>query len=242
MTMDAARQAAQKALATGLASHSPPIRLRLNQNRRLLVSLRSDRGDPVLSLHEHLLDHPAAMIDLLAWVRRGGRGSHPVLRAAMRVVFESLRHDEGVNAPPLPPLPVLGGPLDLEAMFNRVHATWFTHIPKPPILWSRGRNATKRQQHIRFGCYRRSPSPPSISVHPRLDQPWIAVCFVEHVLFHELCHHAQACRPIRGEAMHGKRFRDWERRYPNHVLALAWERAHLRHLLDGTVPEAAIRR
>jgi len=235
MTVALARQAAQMALAKGLASHSPAIRLRLNHNRRLLVSLRSDRGAPVLSLHEHLLDYPDAMRDLLAWVGRGGRGSHPVLRAAMRVVFEALRDDEGAEGLPLPSTPALGGPLDLQSTFSRVHATWFTHISKPPISWSRGRTSTKRQQHIRFGCYRRSPSP-MISIHPRLDQPWIALCFVEHVLFHELCHHAQACTPIRGEAMHGKRFRDWERRYPNHALALAWERAHLRHLLEGSIP------
>jgi hypothetical protein len=233
---DEIRQRRLADLITALATGSPTVRVRTNRNRRLLVSLRADRGAATLSIHEDLLDHEAALVDLVAWVRRGGRGRHPQLRAAMAVVFAGQRLQEGVDAPPLPPVAVRGSePVDLPALFARIHATWFAHVPIPAVEWSRGRGVARRQRHIRFGCYRRHPRP-LVTVHPRLDQAWVATCFIEHVLFHELCHHAQACKPLRGEAMHGRRFREWERRYPHHALALAWERVHLHHFLDGTAP------
>ena len=100
-----------------LARSLPSVRIRLNRNRRLLVSLRMDRGAMVLSLHERLLDHPAALADLTAWVQRGGRGQHPVLRAAMREISSALRLSEGAGEPPLPPVPLLVGPVDLPTTF-----------------------------------------------------------------------------------------------------------------------------
>jgi hypothetical protein len=230
-----AREKRFGAVQAHFARHFPRLRLRLNRNRRLLVSLNQQRSGSILSAHERLLDHPEALADLFLWVRQGGRGRYPALRAAMRAIVDVQRRQEEARLPSLSPVPLLGGPLDLGAVLTRIHAAWFPHVPKPSISWSRNGRSQSRQRHIRFGCYWRRPTP-RITLHPRLDQPWVAVCFVEHVVFHELCHHAQACTPIRGEAIHSRRFREWERRYPQHDLALAWERAHLQHFLDGTAP------
>jgi predicted SprT family Zn-dependent metalloprotease len=84
---------------------------------------------------------------------------------------------------------------------------------------------------IRFGAYRRHGTP-TIFVNPRLDRPWVARAFVEHVLHHELCHHAQHCQPVRGERPHSPRFHAWESTYPLHREAIAWQRHYLSHLLE----------
>ncbi len=224
------------ALGRALTDVAPAIQLRLNRNRGTLISLRGDRHAPRLSLHVALLDHPAALAELPEWVRRNGRGRWPGIQAAITSVFAG-RPDDRAQGVPIPDeiraLPRLAGPLDLAALFARVHRTWFAHLPPPPVTWAR--NGPLRQRHIRFGCYRCRPAP-LVSLHPKLDQPWIAWCFVEHVLFHELCHHAQACAPVRGESPHGARFRAWERRYPLHDQARRWERAYLQHVLGGTLP------
>lgn len=223
----------QQRLADALARLPRPVGVRLNRNRRLLVSLRMEGGKPIVSVHEGLLQYPDALDDLIAWIARGGRGRHPVLRQAMRTVFDQMQAQQrqGVDVPALPPLPTVGvDPLPLDLWFNRIHGTWFAHVPRPSVGWSRS-TGNRPQQHIRFGCYRQRPSP-LITLHPKLALPWVAVCFVEHVIFHELCHHAQACRPIRGETAHSDRFRSWERRYPQHELALAWEKAHLHRFLN----------
>ncbi len=223
------------ALARALSAVAPTIQLRLNRNRGTLISMRGERHAPRLSVHVDLLDHPAALSELPEWVRRNGRGRWPGIQDAIRAVFAGRRPEQG-DAPAIPDdiraLPRLGAPLDLAALFARVHRTWFPHLSPPIVTWAR--NGPARQRHIRFGCYRRRPAP-QVSLHPKLDQPWIAWCFVEHVLFHELCHHAQACAPIRGETAHSARFHGWERRYPLHDQARRWERAYLHNLLDGTL-------
>lgn len=228
------REARHARLLGALQALRPPVQLRLHRNRSVLVSLRGRRTQEVLGIHEDLLDHEACLSVLPRWVERGGRGRFPELIHAMRAV--AARSSEAralAAAAQLPPLESLRGPLDLKQCFDRIYQAWFAHLPCPRVAWAR--RSLRALSHIRFGCYRRRPLP-LIQLHPRLDQPWVARVFVDHVLFHELCHHAQACAPVRGEPPHSPRFRSWERRFPHHDLALAWERVHLRHLLDGTKP------
>jgi hypothetical protein len=211
----------------------PKLRVRLNRNRRTLVSLRWSRGW-TLSLHEKLFAHQAALDELPRWLRDKGRGAYPGLDQGMQDVMRELRQTErGGRGAACPRLPTLSAPLDLQMVFDQVHRTWFAHLLKPTVRWSRSSNPPQR--HIRFGCYRRAPTP-LITLHPRLNQPWVAQAFVQHVIFHELCHHAQACSPMRRELMHSRRFRQWEASFPLHVEARAWERAHLEYFLDGSSP------
>ena len=225
------------ALVSAVAAVDRSLRVGLNANRRLLISLRYAGAGGSLSVHHGLLDELATLSEIPRWIRARGKGRFPTIAAGMRAVSERLRLHAGParGTVPLPPAEPLGGPFDLHPAFDRIHATWFAHTPKPRVAWARS-GKRGRQTHIRFGCYRRRPAP-AITLHPKLDQPWVARVFVEHVLFHELCHHAQACTPTRGESMHSERFRSWERRFPHHDLALAWEKAVLHHFLDGTVPE-----
>lgn len=234
-SLDPARADRYAALVLAIAAVDRSLRVSLNANRRLLISLRYAGAGGSLSVHHGLLDELATLREIPQWIRARGRGSFPAIAAGMRAVSERLHLGHARGAVPLPPAEPIGGPFDLVAAFDRIHATWFAHTPKPRIAWARG-GKRRRQTHIRFGCYRRRPAP-LITLHPKLDQPWVARAFVEHVIFHELCHHAQACTPIRGETIHGARFRAWEARFPQHALALAWEKAVLHHFLDGTVPD-----
>lgn len=232
-----ARAAALQALTVAVAALEPRLMVRINRNRRVLLSVRwQDRRSGTLSVHAALLDDAVALAEIPRWIRQGGSTARfPGITAALRRVGGLLEERERLRAPSLGDLVPLGGPLPLATLFDRIHATWFPHLSKPAVGWARDAWRPGQRQ-IRFGCYHRSPEP-RVTLHPRLDQPWVALVFVEHVLFHELCHHAQASRPVRGEGMHSPRFRAWERRYPHHEQALAWERAHLRHLLEGTVPD-----
>ncbi|MBA3710759.1 MAG: hypothetical protein H0W83_18295, partial [Planctomycetes bacterium] len=123
----------------------------------------------------------------------------------------------------------LGGPLDLKSHLDRIHGQYFSDLPRPDITWGRSRTRLPRRQ-VRFATYRPRPRP-LVTVSPRLDQPWIARLFIDFVLYHELCHHAQANAPMRGERVHGKRFRTWERRFPGFDQATRWERENLDRFL-----------
>ncbi len=214
-------------------SHEAPVgRLRLNRNRRTMLSLRGRPAAWTVSLHIGLLDSDGAVEEIPAWVRTQGRSTTPALRRCLEEAWSRQHAAKVVHSGDddlARGLPTLGGPLVLAQEFAMVHQRWFAQLPLPLIGWSRA-SPGRRISHIRFGSYRRTPQA-LVLVHPRLDQPWVARAFVEHVLFHELCHHAQACAPLRGERPHSPRFRAMERAYPGHREALAWERANLERLM-----------
>jgi hypothetical protein len=233
MSEDPALTAALVAIRTRL---DPRWALRLNSNRHTLLSLRWHIDHGTVSVHRDLLADAAFCAQLPAWVSAGGHGNFPAIDRALHVVQDRHFVDESAAARSrLPPWAPIGTSLDLEGTFRRLHGDWFAHTPIPGVGWARGVAPGRRLTHIRFGAYHPGKWP-KILLHPRLNQPWVARMFVEHVLFHELCHHAQACRPLRGEGAHSERFRTWERRFPQHQAAQAWEKAYLPYLLAGTVP------
>ena len=224
------------------------IRLQLNDNRRLLLSLRHERGDDdglALGIHYALLEEPAASRLLLRYATRRGRGRHRDLDACLRRVFERIcARSEAVRwEPPAVPiafeddLATVGDGFDLQALAARVHATWFADLPPLPVRWGRNPGAGRQLRSIHFGTFRSRPHP-QIRIHPRLARPWIAHCFVEHVLHHEYCHWRQHREPVRGEKHHSPRFKGWERAYPHYTEALAWQRANLTRILAPDHPDA----
>ena len=220
-------------LVSVIALRCPTCRVRLNHNDKTMLSLRGNRqGGSVVSLHVGLLHYPDALEDLPAWIASHGRRSTPRLRETLQTVWREQRQQEIIkHETPFPVLEPVSVPFDLTNALRFVHGAWFAHLSLPEIRW--GRQSPRRiLSSIRFACYRSRPKP-VIVVNPRLAQPWVAKIFAEHVLYHELCHHAQAHAPLRGESPHSQRFRRWESQYPHHALAAEWERRHLERFLHG---------
>lgn len=228
---DAQRRQRLERLHADLALRCPTCRLRLNHNAKTMLSLRSRQGGSVVSVHVGLLDHPEALGELPEWIASNGRRTDPRLRQALQDVWRG-QHQRRIATVPinLPVLETLAEGFELQAVFAQVHGTWFPHLSSPVVRWGR-HSPRRRLTSIRFACYRSRPQP-AIVVNPRLAQTWVARIFLDHVLFHELCHHAQANAPVRGEPPHSRRFRQWEAQYPHHDLARTWERLHLERFLS----------
>ncbi len=224
-------------LAHELGHLAPPIRLNLNGNRRTYISLRGGGPRPLVhSLHPGILAHERACAELPRGASRAGRSCSDGMRAALDALGGAERARERHHEPIA--LEALGGPLDLAAAFGEVHARFFAHLPQPSVAWSPG-GLRGRRRHLRFASYRTRP--PRVLVSRRLDQPWVAREFVRYVLYHELCHHAQACDPVRGERPHSARFRRWEAAYPDSERLRRWERQQLDRFLAGEPAGADIR-
>lgn len=223
----------QRALG-GIVTH-----IRLNTNDRTLVSLRGSRREGIrLSLHHRLLDYPTALAELTGWIKANGRKPGPLLNHAIAEVFDRLAVERRANPVTIPLFEPLGAPLDLLAMYTQIHATWFPALSKPPIGWGPRRQGAERRRRIRFAAYHRRPNT-RIIVNRLLDQPWVARDFVSYVLYHELCHHAQAMAPVRGEKPHSPRFKQWEARYPRFRELLLWEKAHVDRFLAARSDDGA---
>lgn len=226
MTADPAalRQLAEDLLA--LLRPWSVVAVRVTRNRRLIIGVRgSPRTGLRLGIHADLLAQRQVWAEIAAWIGGRERRPTPSLQQAIDAVFNAQRERLISAAPDLEPI---GEKADMDHLLDQVQRTWFPHLSRPALTWGR-RAPQRRRRHIRFACYRRSP--PTIVVSPLVDQPWVARRFLEYLLFHELCHHAQACRPIPGESAHSARFQAWERRYPHWQQVLAWEQAHLERFL-----------
>ncbi len=217
--------------AAGLA-----VTVRITRNRRVALSLGGRPGAWRLGIHRRMVDDHDCLAALPAWIAAHGRGRHPGIRAALNRLAQTERERALARLGPAPVCEPVGASVDLAADFQRIHATWFSDIPPPTINWSRDTGGRQLRQ-IRYGSYRRG-DPARIMIHPRLAQPWVARVFLDHVLWHELCHHRQALTPISREKPHSARFRAWERTFPDHALAMRWERHHRLRLLGASGPES----
>ncbi|MFW5750387.1 MAG: hypothetical protein ACOCZK_01950 [Planctomycetota bacterium] len=213
------------------------VRVRLNHNRRTLVSLRGRReGGWMLSVHAGLATTAALDGELRAFVRQRGRGDYPRLRQAMSTLFRQLHSLEALSDKAthdrLADLPVVGSAPNLVELAAEIHRAHFADLPAVPVGW--GRNPGRRAlRSIRFGSYKRSRGAPEIRISPRLSLPWVALVFFQHVIHHEYCHHRQFIEGGHGRpGGHCQRFRRLERAFPGYELAMTWERCHAPRLLD----------
>ena len=209
------------------------VRLRWNNNRRQLLTLRarSPQAQPVLSVHYRMPQYGLQFEDLIDWLR-GGQ-----LPAKVREIFATW--DANRSLTPQQATSVSAPPLrqdwPLAAVGQAVAARWFADLSPVTFSWSRGSKGALRS--IRLGSYRSQPQP-AIRLHPRLAQPHVPAVLVEYIVFHELCHHRQFCEPLQQagrwaglgsrravrEMPHSPRFQAWEAEYPLFAQARRIER------------------
>ena len=218
-----------------LATRLAPIGVipRLNRNRQTLVSLRHQKDHTLrLSMHHELLEHPDCIDDLFRFAQTGGRGRFPHLQRAMNTVYygQCVTKEAAPDTidQDLAGLQRIGQDYDFYAAFDQIYQLYFADLPKPGFGWQR--SPGKRQlRSIRFGAYYSDRK--IVYLNPRLQQPWVAEIFVQHIIHHELCHHRQYQNPVRGETSHSKRFKRWEAAFPGYDQARRWEKAYLKQIL-----------
>ena len=200
-----------------------------------MISMRYQKDRTLrLSMHYRLLDYPDCIAELQGFARTGGRGRYPALDQAIHAVYKSIHgesvieHDWTVDHE-LQSLDRIGSDFDFDACFEGVYRDYFADLPKPGFEWAR-MPPNRDLKSIRFGSYYRDRR--CVYLNPRLDQPWVARVFVEHIIHHELCHHRQMMQPLRRrEASHSPRFKKWERSFPHFDEARRWERFYLKQIL-----------
>ena len=118
---------------------------------------------------------------------------------------------------------------DLADVLGSLNAGYFDNRVTARIGWSR-RAPPGHRRSIKMGVYFHDQR--LIRIHPALDDEQVPRNFVELVVFHEMLH--QVIPPTTGDSgrrcVHGREFREAERRFAGYESARGWEKANL-HLL-----------
>jgi hypothetical protein len=213
-----------------LRETSRPLRLTLTQNRSVLLSFRRKTGVIHLRLHRMFLHAPIGVVRAVARsLRRTSRSADSEVR---RFMNENLHRVRKVPRQ-LPPLVTAGRVHDLQQVFDRLNARFFSGALRVPLTWGRG-SGRARRGGLTFGSY--DPVLALIRIHPVLDRRDVPQYFLESVVYHEMLHHHLGGIPDRAgrTVYHSRIFREAEARYPWHRQALAWEKDNLPHLLRAT--------
>jgi predicted SprT family Zn-dependent metalloprotease len=204
-----------------------PVEVELTDNAWTMVSYRRVQGRLHFRLHHMFAGAHEPVICALAGFTGRNRRAHG------RAIDEFVRkHRDLIRRAPHRSEAQLSGRgrvYDLGQLYEALNARHFQGCIHARIGWGR-RAPFGRRRSIKMGVYFHEQK--VIRIHPALDDERVPRYFVEMVVFHEMLH--QVFLPSAGEdgrrTVHGKAFREAERRFPDYDRARAWEKAHL-HLL-----------
>lgn len=221
---EGARQSLERRLSDG---SSRPVLLSITDNRHAMISHSQEHGVVRARIHHMFLDAPRRVQDaLVRYIREGDHEAsnligHYIEANSARLAQLSRRGH----------LVTRGKHHDLLEVFHRLNDKYFDGALHLLVTWgSRGRRTRAKRATIKLGSY--SFQDRLIRIHPALDRRWVPRYFIEHVMFHEMLHHAMpATRGTGRRLLHPPEFRERETEFRNHERALAWEKAHLHRLL-----------
>ena len=211
--------------------------LPLIKRKRVLVALypasylyKAQREtDPVrILIHEGFLGAPQEVLRAILRQAsgRGGKADHHVIReyAASDDYAEVVQAVEFTDAAPAHF--TQGRQYNLEAIFNRINASYFRgRLDRPQLTWNRIISRRK------FGHY--EPASDTVMISITLDDPRVPEYVIELVMYHELLHKALGGKVINGRHYaHTREFREQERKFRHY----AEGQEYLNQLAGGEAP------
>ncbi len=231
------RREAARALADHLSARvGEQVRLLVHDNRSTMLSFRRRGGWLFYRVHHMFLDAPREVIDALATfaMSPGAKAARP-RQAGAHIDDYVKRHRVRIATPRATRLEPRGRAHDLQAIFDRLNATFFEGRVEASIGWGSNRGpagAHRRRRTIKMGVYLHEGR--LIRIHPALDRPEVPGFYVAAVVFHEMLHQVVPAVVRSGRrSVHGREFRRSERAYPDHAAARRWEEENMQLLLEG---------
>jgi predicted metal-dependent hydrolase len=227
-------EAARARLEDRIAAHLPKGRLALaiTDNCYTMIAVKRGRGTYRVRLHHMFLEADPVVVRALArYVADNDRRASGLLGRYIDAHQGHIRREER-KAPAPTVIETRGQVHDLKTIFDELNARFFRHGIQARITWGEGlRRRPRRHSSIKMGSY--SVEDRLIRVHPSLDRPFVPRYFVEWIVFHEMLHQVFEIPVVKGRRQfHTRRFREAEARFPRHVEAARWEKAHLNELLQ----------
>lgn len=195
------------------------LKLKINDNRATMLSVRWDPDSTHVSMHRMFLEAPRnVMEDLVCYLNKKTRAPSPVVKAFIEEGTRKL--DYSTKLKPSQKY-TLGDVYNLERLYKQVNNEYFDGKVKLKITWY-GKTTTQRRNKVTFGLYYEPLK--LIKIHRLLDNLSVPDYVIKFVIYHEILHHTcPAHVDSKGTLhMHDKMFKKREEEYQHFQLAQEW--------------------
>lgn len=195
------------------------LKLRINDNRATMLSVRWEPDHTHVSMHRMFLNAPEnVMEDLACYIRKKMRKPSSSVKAFIEEGIRELdyRHT-------LKPHQALtqGAVYNLKRLYNQVNEEYFKGGVNLNITWF-GKLSTQRRNKVTFGLY--SEPMKLIKIHRLLDNISVPDYVVKFVIYHEMLHHVYPAYVDKKGRLraHDSEFKRREEEYQHFRLAQEW--------------------
>lgn len=199
------------------------IRLKINDNRTTMLSVKWEPECTTVSLHRMFLKAPEGIVQSIGkYIGRKNLSISPMVKA---YIENSLRRLDYSNKLDKAKLSTKGAVYNLQAIYNKLNARYFDNKLNLSITWF-GTKRTKKGSRLAIGLFQEPMK--LIKIHRLLDNEHFPLFVIEFVIYHEMVH---AVHPPYVDAkgvtkIHHKAFKEKEREYSNFLKAERWIEAH----------------
>lgn len=205
------------------------LRLKINDNRSTMLSVKWEPDCTKVSLHRMFLEAPHNVMQALACYLKGEHKKlAPSIRAYIEYNLQQLDYSHELN---LSKLQAKGRVYDLQEMYDYLNRRYFQGSLGLHITWF-GQGRRKMCNRITFGLFHDPLR--LIKINRLLDNKRFPDYFVAYVIYHEMLHYVcPAYVDEKGQKhIHSKEFKEREKDYRHFKLAQQWLRDNQQYLFD----------
>lgn len=209
-------------------SSGKKLKLKINDNRSTMLSVRWEPDCTRVSLHRMFLEAPQNIMQSLACY----------IRKEEKIIPDNIKYFIEDNFKKLPThlinrekLSTQGAVYNLEKIYNELNCEYFDMKLNLSITWF-GKLRRRSRSRITVGLYQDSTK--LIKIHRLLDSQVLPEYVVSFVIYHEMLHNV--CPAYRDEKgvhrVHTKEFKQREALFRHYHLAQQWIRGHYDYLFS----------
>jgi hypothetical protein len=195
------------------------VKLRINDNRSTMLSVKWEPDCTRVSMHRFFLDAPKNIMDELAcYIRK----EHPQLTPSVKSFIENqvngLDYSHEVRKERLS---AQGRYYDLERLMGEVNRNYFQSCLDLNITWFKHKRRRIRSQFT-FGLYHQPLK--LVKINSLLDTPEVPEYILSYVIYHEMLHHVYPSYcDIKGKRkIHHQEFKEMEKQFSEYDRARSW--------------------
>jgi len=199
------------------------IRLKINDNRSTMLSVRWEPDCTKVSLHRMFLQAPQNIMEsLTCYLKRERRVMPTNIRAFIEENIKRLDYSHLLDSSKLE---TVGKIYDLEHFYNEINRDYFNRQLDLSITWF-GKPKKKCQRRVTFGLYHDPLK--LIKINRLLDQPTFPDYLLSFVIYHEMLHHVCPGYVDDGgmHHIHTKEFKKREVLFQHYEKAQRWIKEH----------------